>query len=389
MRRSNTPRYINWTNLLFLVLTPLIAIVGTIFIVASGAFHTATLVLALILFFIVGLSITTGYHRLFSHQTYKVVWPARLFFTIFGAAAFEGSVWEWSTDHRNHHRYTDTDKDPYDIKKGFWYAHIGWLFTLDTTKRDFSNIEDLQQDPILRFQHRFFVPLATLVAFGLPMAIASLWGDVWGGLIIAGFLRLVLSHHVTFCINSVCHLWGERTYREQSARDNWLTAFFTFGEGYHNFHHQFAMDYRNGVRAWDFDPGKWLIGAFSWLGMATDLKSVSKEQMIRYRVKAEEQKVLTYAKARSEQFVDQISSLIAPLRDRTLEIAAQVDALEQSYKVLKQQKMAYIKGKMTEYRDMLKREREHLKRAQADLKHALIHWRHFVNYRVKHLPATL
>jgi stearoyl-CoA desaturase (delta-9 desaturase) len=387
MSRSNTSRHINWTNLLFLTLTPLIAIVGTVFIVATGVLHVATVVLAFVLFLLVGMCITMGYHRLFSHQSYRLVWPLRLFFAIFGAAAFEGSVLEWSTDHRNHHRHTDTEKDPYNINQGFWYAHIGWLFTLDTSKRDFSNVEDLQQDPILRFQHRFFIPLAVFMTFVLPVAIASLWGDPLGGFIIAGFFRLVMSHHVTFCINSVCHVFGKRTYREQSARDNWFTAFFTFGEGYHNFHHQFAMDYRNGVRAWDFDPGKWLIWTFSRLGMATDLKSVSREQMIRYRVKAEEEKVLTYAKARSEQFMDQISSLIAPLRDRTLEIAAQVDALEQSYKTLKQQKMTYIKDKMEEYRGMVKREREHLKRAQADLKHALINWRHFVNYRVKNLPV--
>jgi stearoyl-CoA desaturase (delta-9 desaturase) len=389
MNNQKTSRHINWTNTLFLILTPIIAVIGTYYIVATGSLHIATLALAFALFWVGGMCITAGYHRLFAHQTYKAVWPVRLFFAIMGTAVFEGSVLEWSTDHRNHHRYTDTDKDPYDIKKGFWYAHIGWLFTLDTNKRDFSNVEDLLKDPILRFQHKFFVPLAILTGFGIPTAIAALWGDALGGLIIAGFVRVVLVHHATFAINSVCHIFGKQTYREQSARDNWLTAYFTFGEGYHNFHHQFAMDYRNGIRAWDFDPGKWLIWLMARVGLAKDLKTVSKEKIIRYHVKADESKVLSYAKTRSEPFVKQILDLLEPLRDRTLEIAAKLEELEKNYKTLKQQKVAYLKGKMSDYQQILEKERANLQKTREDLKHALINWQHFVNHRVKRMPVSL
>ena len=125
---------------------------------------------------------------------------------------------------------------------------------------DFSNIPDLKKDPMLAFQHRYYLPLALATNFGLPLLAGLLFHDVWGMLILAGVLRLVWSHHVTFFINSLAHMWGSRPYTEDnSARDNPVLAVITYGEGYHNFHHMFAHDYRNGVRWWQWDPTKWLI----------------------------------------------------------------------------------------------------------------------------------
>lgn len=280
----NLPHKVNWTNTLFLILTPLVGIVGTILLVIFGNVHWPTWLLAGIFAIISGLSVTAGYHRLFSHVSYKAHWIVRLIFMLFGAGTFEGSVLEWCTDHRNHHRYTDTEKDPYNINQGFWYAHIGWLMLLDKNKRDFSNVADLAADPLLSFQNRFFVPLAVIMGFILPTGIAALWGDPLGGLIIAGALQITINHHSTFCINSVCHYFGKRTYSDrQSARDHWFTALFTFGEGFHNFHHQFALDYRNGIRAYDFDPTKWLIWGLSRIGLATDLKRVSADRIMVYK----------------------------------------------------------------------------------------------------------
>ncbi len=374
---------INWTNTLFLTITPLVAIVGTIVIITSGNLHWATVLLALVFTGLTGLSITAGYHRLFSHRSYKTVWPVRLFFLLFGAAAFEGSVMEWCTDHRRHHRYTDTDKDPYSISKGFWYAHIGWLFVLDSTKRDYSNVDDLAADPLVKLQHRFFVPIAVFMGFILPTALAALWGDAWGGLFIAGALRIVFNQQMTFCINSVCHMFGERTYsKQQSARDNWITALFTYGEGYHNFHHQFAVDYRNGIRLYDYDPGKWLIRFLAFFGWATDLKQATKEQIVRYQLRAHEgeNSELT-AHSQVSEYLQSFSAYLQRLRERILEVALHIDQLEQDYLALKKEKIRYLKGKMSEYRTHLLTQRERLKKARQELKTSLGIWTNIVRHQ--------
>ncbi len=374
---------INWTNTIFLVITHTVAILGTILIGILGHFHWQTWLLALIFTIAIGLSVTAGYHRLFSHTSYKAVWPIRLLFLLLGAGAFEGSALEWCTDHRRHHRYTDSDQDPYSIKKGFWYAHMGWLFVLDTSKRDFINVDDLTADPLVRFQHRFFVPIAAIMGFLLPLAIACLWGDPWGGLIIAGVLRLVVNMQMTFCINSVCHWFGKRTYSdEQTAVDNWITALFTFGEGFHNFHHQFALDYRNGVRLYDFDPTKWLIRGLSFVGLTKDLKKVSKEQIIRYRIRSEENKIIAETKQSSESLIQYANNFVQPLRDSILQMAAQIHQLEKDCVALKKQKVA-------EYRVHLAAQRERLKQARQELKSSLIIWAQLVREHSKRKASYL
>lgn len=287
MNKNNKKQKINWLTTLFILLTGLVGLVGTVLLLVFSFIHWPTWILAGTMLIVCGLSITGGYHRLAAHNSYRAVWPIRLLFVLLGAAVFEGSIVEWATDHRRHHLYTDTERDPYNIKKGFWYAHIGWLFTLNTSTRDFSNVEDLLADSLYRFQHRFFPIIAILMGFGLPIAIATLWGDPLGGLIIAGALRIALLHQITFFINSLCHSLGKRTYKNSSARDNWLTALVTFGEGFHNFHHQFPIDYRNGIRFFHFDPTKWMIYLLSLFGLAFDLKRVECRRVIKYRLRNE------------------------------------------------------------------------------------------------------
>ena len=338
---------INWLNTLFLTITPIVAVTGLIILLAHGMVAWQTWVLFVLFMGATGMSITMGYHRLFSHQTYRTTWPIRLLFALFGAACFEGSILEWSTDHRNHHRYTDTDRDPYDINRGFWFAHIGWLFLLDTSTRDFSNVEDLEKDPIVRWQHRFFPLIGIIMSFGVPTLIASLWGDAWGGLIVAGLLRTVLNHHGTFCINSVCHIFGKKTYsEEQSARDNWVTALFTYGEGYHNFHHQFPLDYRNGVRFYDFDPAKWGIRLLHFVGLATDLRRVSREKIIKYRVRNDGHRI--------DDLIQNMSQAAKPVYERILQLIHQIEELEKSYKRLKAEKMHNVSGALDDYRIRIK-----------------------------------
>ena len=180
--------------------------------------------------------------------------------------------------HRRHHTNTDTPTDPYDATRGFWWSHIGWIFFVG--KDDFSNIPDLQKDPVLAWQARWYLPLVGVFSFALPIGICSLWGDPWGGLFVAGCLRLVIQYHSTFAINSFAHILGEKHYSaEGTPRDSWITAMLTLGEGYHDFHHRFPADYRNGVRPADFDPTKWWIWTLSKLGLATDLRRITNERI--------------------------------------------------------------------------------------------------------------
>ena len=122
----------------------------------------------------------------------------RLFYLFFGAAAFQNSALCWASDHRNHHKYVDTDLDPYNIKRGFWFAHIGWVFLNLNNNTDHRNVTDLKNDPFINFQDRHYFKIGIVFSFLLPMGIAALWGDWLGGLIVAGFLRIVLNHHFTF-----------------------------------------------------------------------------------------------------------------------------------------------------------------------------------------------
>lgn len=250
----------------------------------THGFSAGAWILFVVFLYANGMSITGGYHRLWAHKTYEAHWSLRLIYLVFGTMALQNSVFVWASGHRTHHlNVDDLEKDPYSIKRGFWFAHIGWMIReYDSGKPNFANIPDLRRDPMLAFQHRFYLPLALLSNFGLPLLAGWLIGDVWGTFILAGVLRLVVSHHVTFFINSLAHMWGSRPYTDDnSARDNPILAFFTYGEGYHNYHHIFAHDYRNGVRWWQWDPTKWLIAGLQYVGLTSRLKRTAPFQIHR------------------------------------------------------------------------------------------------------------
>jgi stearoyl-CoA desaturase (delta-9 desaturase) len=275
---------INWKTSSFLI--------GTLFLTLTAVplylwhhgltwFHG---IFFLLMFGATGLSITLGYHRLFSHLSFKAHWSVRLFALIFGAAAFENSALMWSSEHRRHHKHVDHDDDPYDISKGFFYAHIGWLLFKLEPEPPFDNVPDLDRDPLVRWQHKYIYLLGVIVGFVFPTLVGFLWGGAQGALgafLIAGVARIVCLQHCTFFINSACHTIGSRPYSSRcSARDSWLMALFTFGEGYHNYHHEFQHDYRNGVKPWQFDPTKWSIWLLSKLGLTEQLRRVPSEKIL-------------------------------------------------------------------------------------------------------------
>jgi stearoyl-CoA desaturase (delta-9 desaturase) len=264
-----------WANVLMFVLTLGVSLIVVPWYGFTHGYSPAAWIWFVVLLYGNGLAITGGYHRLWSHRTYDAHWSVRLVYMLIGAMALQNSVLVWASGHRNHHQYVDdAERDPYSASRGFWFSHIGWMLRrYPSGAIDFSNVRDLQKDPLVVFQHRYYYVLAIGLNVLVPLGLGWLHGDLWGVFLLAGVLRLVVSHHFTFLINSLAHAWGRQPYSdEHSARDNWWLAFLTYGEGFHNFHHQFAHDYRNGVRWWHWDPSKWIIRSLSWVGLTHKLK---------------------------------------------------------------------------------------------------------------------
>jgi len=273
-----------WVNIIFFAVTTLAALIGCPWYAAKAGLSLFEIGLTFFYMVATGLAITAGYHRLFAHGTYKAHPLVKFWFLFFGAAAFEQSALMWSSQHRDHHRYVDTDKDPYSIKKGFFYAHMGWMIFWEHTIH-YENAKDLQKDFWVQHQHRNYLAWSVISGIVTPVFLGALAGHALGALLFAVCLRLTLVYHATFCINSVCHIFGKSTYDANStAKDHWLVALITYGEGYHNFHHHFPVDYRNGVRWFDWDPSKWLIRALAFLGLARGLKVTSPFRILEARL---------------------------------------------------------------------------------------------------------
>jgi stearoyl-CoA desaturase (delta-9 desaturase) len=243
-------------------------------------------------FFVIfnGIGIGSGYHRLWSHRTYEARPLLKWFLAITGGMALQNSIIIWCARHRVHHRDVDNnDKDPYSIGRGFWFAHIGWMLRdYPSGVVDYSLVTDLQADPIVAWQHRWYWTLVWTTNLGIPLFLGWLTGDILGMFLLVGVLRLVLSHHVTFFINSLAHMWGTQPYTdENSARDNHFLALITYGEGYHNYHHIFQSDYRCGIRWWHLDINKWFISTCALLGLVRNRKRTPQFKVLRARLNME------------------------------------------------------------------------------------------------------
>lgn len=292
---SNFHEHINWLNFALVVAIPAFGLWSAY----TAPPQLKTLALAFTLYCFSGISITAGYHRLYSHKAYDAHWAPRAFFAFFGAGAVQGSIKWWGHSHRVHHRYTDTNRDPYDARQGFWYSHMGWMLTKANPKnRARADISDLTLDPIVVFQHRHYLMVMLAAAVGLPTLIAGLgWGDFYGGFVYAGILKYFFIQQVTFCVNSLAHWIGTQPFDDRrTPRDHVLTAFVTFGEGYHNFHHEFPSDYRNALKWYQYDPTKLTILALSKLGLAWNLKTFS-QNAIEQGLFQQQQKKLNKMKA--------------------------------------------------------------------------------------------
>ncbi len=278
MQYATPRRPLSWPTILFLVGTTVAAGLWPLYAYLYGV-TAGQIALAVAYLVASGMSITVGYHRLISHRAFACQPWLKALLLIGGSAAWQGSALAWSADHIRHHSYTDTGRDPYNIQEGFLHAHVGWLFR----RNHESAIPDyLKQDPLIVWQDRWYLPLAILTSFVVPYLIAGT-----GGFLLAGVVRLVAGHHATWFVNSWAHVGRKRPYDPRvSAADSWLVSLFTFGEGFHNYHHTFPNDYRNGISPLAWDPSKWMIWALSLVGVTYDLRRIERVQQWKRRVRS-------------------------------------------------------------------------------------------------------
>ncbi|OGR87865.1 MAG: hypothetical protein A3J74_06320 [Elusimicrobia bacterium RIFCSPHIGHO2_02_FULL_57_9] len=376
IRSSGKEKPLDYVNAAFLILTPVIALIG----ISWYAWHYGVTWLEIAnligMYLLTGMGVTGGYHRYYAHRSYECGKPLQLFYLIFGAAAVENSVLNWASDHRYHHQYVDREEDPYNILKGGLYAHMGWVFYKDmrAVYQKFKNVPDLLKDPLVRWQDRWYLPLVIGFTFLLPACIGLIEGRPLGGLLWGGFLRVVIVHHMTFFINSLAHLYGSRPYAvDNSARDNWLLGPITFGEGYHNFHHKFQADYRNGIRWYQFDMTKWWLHIMRLLGQVTRLRITPESLIIKAKLEVEmrhvEKKLV--AMGASERFWVKVRWRLESGRKRLESAAAQYQQAKTEHRRQKHQWSADMRKQWTGNIVYCRREFVEARRRWRDLMQAL------------------
>lgn len=280
----------NLLNIYLIIMVPLLGLWAAYYTPLSKY----TLIWSIIYYFNTGLGITAGYHRLWAHSSYSATFPLKVYLAAVGGGAVEGSIRWWSRDHRAHHRYTDTDKDPYSVRKGLMYSHIGWMIMKQNPRRiGRTDISDLNEDAVVVWQHKYYLWVVVFMGLVFPSMVAGLgWGDWKGGFIYAGILRIFFVQQATFCVNSLAHWLGDQPFDDRnSPRDHVITALVTLGEGYHNFHHEFPSDYRNAIEWHQYDPTKWAIWMWKQFGLAYDLKQFRSNEIEKGRIQQLQKKI--------------------------------------------------------------------------------------------------
>jgi stearoyl-CoA desaturase (delta-9 desaturase) len=284
------------------IVIPLLAVLASGFVLWGHGLHWRDVVLSTIFYAVSGHGITVGYHRYFTHGSFKAGHPLRIGLAVAGSLAVEGPVTRWVADHRRHHAYSDKEGDPHSpwrygttfgaLCKGLWHAHIGWLFDVEQTdQKRFA--PDLLADRDVARVNRLF-PLWVVVSLALPAVLGGVWAGLagdgfWVGALTAFFwasvVRMAVLHHVTWSINSICHAVGDRPFltRDQS-RNVWPLALISMGESWHNLHHADPTAARHGVDRWQFDTSAEVIRGFEKLGWATDVRWPKRERLDARRV---------------------------------------------------------------------------------------------------------
>jgi len=290
------PSFVVQTATFLAITMPLLGLIAAPFFLWGWGFGWTDLGLLLGMYFLTALGITVGFHRLFVHRSFETYTWVKFLWAVLGSMAVQGPMLKWVAMHRRHHQYSDTPADPHTphghgrsllgLLRGFWHSHIGWFFDPDPPDLD-RYVKDLRASPALRLASRLF-PLWVALGLVLPAVLGGLltqsWAGVWTGLIWGGLVRLFLVHHVTWSVNSACHLWGFRPFQsDDESRNNFVFGILALGEGWHNAHHAFPTSARHGLRWWEIDVSYWVIRALALLGLAWDLKLPTREMLAKER----------------------------------------------------------------------------------------------------------
>jgi stearoyl-CoA desaturase (delta-9 desaturase) len=275
----------------FAIVLPLLGVIAAPFFVWGWGFGWTDLGLLVGSYLITALGITVGFHRLFVHRSFETYPWVKFLFAVFGSMAIQGSLFQWCAVHRRHHQHSDTPDDPHTphhsgngiwgMIKGFWHAHIAWFFLPDPPGI-WRYVKDLRASKSLRVANALF-PLWATLSILLPGVLGGMitqsWMGVWTGLIWGSAVRIFLVHHITWSVNSACHIWGRQPYKsDDHSRNNFLFGILAMGEGWHNTHHAFPTSARHGLRWWQPDFSYYTIKAMSLVGLAWDVRVPTKEQ---------------------------------------------------------------------------------------------------------------
>jgi stearoyl-CoA desaturase (delta-9 desaturase) len=284
------------TNLA-VVLIPFAGLLAAFVLLWGVAFNWIYLALLGGMYLLTGLGVTVGFHRLFTHRSFKASAPVTVVFAALGSMAFEGPLLHWAALHRCHHQHSDEPKDPHSphmhgtsfwgMLRGFWHSHMGWMFVPNPPGLK-EYVQDLRRDPLIRWMNHLF-PLWALLGLLIPAAVGGLITRTWMGFLLGfiwgGLVRILLIHHMTWSINSVCHIWGTRPFRSHDkSRNNAIMGIIGFGEGWHNNHHAFPTSARHGLRWWEFDLSYLVIRAMARLGLARDVRLPTANRMADKRI---------------------------------------------------------------------------------------------------------
>jgi stearoyl-CoA desaturase (Delta-9 desaturase) len=260
--------------LLFFVIGPLVAVATAMVLLWNQYVFATDIALLLVFYVISGIGITTGFHRMLTHRAFKTSPLIRDLFVIAGCQALESNPISWVAIHIHHHAESDEDGDPHSPLAGFFHSHIGWMF------RYIAN-EERYAPALLRDARLVRVSNLWMVWYGIGLVICYLVGG-WTGVLWGGLVRTALTHHITWSINSVCHLYGSRTYKtEDQSKNNWIFGLLGFGEGWHNNHHAFPNSAKLGLKWWQIDIGGYIILTLEKLGLAWDVHRPTPEQRAR------------------------------------------------------------------------------------------------------------
>jgi stearoyl-CoA desaturase (Delta-9 desaturase) len=367
----------NWGPGIFLIAYHLILLITLPFYFIYHSVHLGTVISSIVLLYLAGLSITGGYHRYYSHRAYKTNRFVEAVLLFFGSMAGQGSVLRWSNDHRIHHAHVDTDADPYSINKGFWYAHMLWLFE-KPKPIDPKIVPDLMANKMVMFQHRFFGTMMVVTNFLAYLCVGWLFNDYWGAFFLAVWVRFFALHHFTWFINSLAHTWGEKPFSEEhSAVDNYILSMLTFGEGYHNYHHTYANDYRNGTRWYHFDPTKWMIWTLSKLGLAHGLKRTDVYQVKKRMVLERKDLLMDRLKDFWDEKKVELEREVQQLSDRILEKMTTFNQIKEKYIQFK---------KECAEKELLKATKKELKFLKKSIRNEWRNWSNLNRYIRKRAP---